>query len=123
MLPKASAKKASFMVVCRTNYFNDIRPADPLSRKTPGYAEALVVAKAYFADGEQEAFRAYLSEAKYVANLWAAHLILEHGQPDGEEVKACLDIIKRYAASPFDQALARQEQQWLQGYAKAQKAS
>jgi hypothetical protein len=123
MAPKASAKKASFMVVCRANYFNDIRPADPLAQKTAGYAEAAGVAKAYFADGEQEAFRAYLSEAKYMADLWAAHLILEHGHPGVEGVKACLDVIERYAASPFDQALARQEQQWLQAYAQTQNVS
>lgn len=123
MPAKAPAPKTSFLVVCRTNYFHDIRPADPLSQKTPGYAVAVAIAKACFASGQQEAFRAYLSEGRYASDLWAAHLILEHGQPDAGGVKECLQVIERYAASPFDKTLARQEQQWLQAYATAQKVS
>lgn len=123
MLAKAPAPKASFVVICRTNYFHDIRPADGLSQKTPGYAEAVAVAKAYFANGQQEAFRAYLSEGRYASDLWAAHLMLEHGQPDAGGVKECLQVIERYAASPFDKTLARQEQQWLEAYAATQKLS
>lgn len=116
------AKKASFMIICRMNYFHDLRPADPLSQKAAGYAEAVAVAKAYFAGGREEAFGAYLGEAKYTTDLWAAHLMLEHGAPDAEGIKKCLDVIRRYASSPFDKTLAQQEQQWLRTYAGAKQA-
>lgn len=112
-------KRASFMVACRTNYFNDIRPTDPGARKTGGYNEAVTIAKAYFKEGRGEAFRAYLAETKYLADLWAAHLLLEYGQPEAALMRECLGVIERYAASTFDAALAREEQLWLQEYALA----
>lgn len=112
-------KRASFMVACRTNYFNDIRPSDQGARKTGGFNEAVAIAKTYFREGRREAFRAYLSETKYLADLWAAHFVLEYGQPDANLQKECLGIIERYAASTFDAALAREEQLWLREYALA----
>lgn len=116
---EAPAKKASFLTICRSNYFNDIRPADAAAKKLAGYAEAVAVAQAEFGDGRQEAFRAYLAEAKYLANLWAAHLFLEYGHPGAGLVKECLAVIERYAADPFDKALAKQEQLWLKTYSQA----
>lgn len=109
----APGKRASFMVACRTNYFNDIRPADPLAKKAGGYMEAATIARNYFTAGKAAEFRAYLSEAKYLADLWAAHLVLEYGDPDAALTKECLEVIERYAAATFDAALALQEQQWL----------
>lgn len=116
---KEPQKNASFSVICRSNYFKDIRPADPQSKKGPGYLEAVATAQAYFKAGEQEVFRSFLSEAKYLADLWAAHLVLEYGQPDAALCAACLEVIERYAASAFDKELARQEQQWLKAWGKA----
>lgn len=106
------------MIICRTNYFNDIRPADPQTKKTGGYLEAVATARHHFTSGKEDAFRAYLVEAKYGADLWAAHLLLEYGQPDGAVRKECLDVIRRYAAATFDSVLAHQEQQWLEAYTK-----
>jgi hypothetical protein len=119
MSVKESEKKASFLVICRSNYFNDIRPAEQASQKSPGYMEAVAVAKTYFTTGKQEDFRGYLKEGKYLADLWAAHLILEYGQPTPALINECLEIIERHAASPFDPALAKQERHWLTAYSKA----
>lgn len=116
-------KRASFMVACRTNYFNDIHPADPEAQKAGGYREAVSIAQMYFKDGRVEAFRAYLAETRYLADLWAAHLLLEHGAPGASVQEECLGVIGRYAAATFDAALARQEQLWLEQYtATGQKA-
>lgn len=112
-------KRASFMVACRTNYFNDIRPSDPGARKTGGYNEAVSIAQAYFREGRGEVFRTYLAEAKYLADLWAAHLLLEYGQPEATLQRECLGVIERYAVSTFDAALASEEQAWLKKYAPA----
>lgn len=116
-------KNASFMVICRTNYFKDIRPADPQAKKTGGYMEAVAMARKYFKEGRQQEFRAYLSETKYSADLWAAHLLLEQGQPDAAMRVECLAVIERYADSPFDVLLARQEQQWLHDYANTRQSA
>ena len=104
------------MVACRTNYFNDIRPADPLAKKQGGYLEATSIARNYFTAGKAAEFHAYLSETKYLADLWAAHLVLEYGDPDTVLAKECLELVERYAASAFDAQLAAQEQQWLHAY-------
>lgn len=123
MIVDEPGKKASFLSLCRSNYFKDIRPADPLCKKTPAYAEVVTVAQTYFAAGRHQAFRAYLAEGKYLANLWAAHLVLEYGLPDAALRKECIAVIERYADSPFDAALAQQELQWLEAYVKAMGAS
>jgi hypothetical protein len=116
-------KKASFLVICRSNYFNDVRPADKASQKSSGYTEAVALAKTYFETGNAEEFRKFLKEGKYLADLWAAHLILEWGQPHPSQVNECLDIIERHAASPFDPALAKQERRWLNDYSKAKQGA
>ena len=109
------------MVACRTNYFNDIHPAEPGAHKTTGYREAVTIAQNYFKDGKAEVFRTYLAETRYLADLWAAHLMLEHGAPNDSLLKECMDVIERYAAATFDATLACQEQLWLKQYAAAQK--
>lgn len=119
MTVKEPEKKASFLIICRSNYFNDIRPADRAAQKSPGYIEAIELAKTYFTTGKLEEFRSYLKEGKYLADLWAAHLIVECGQPDPTLLKECLDVIERHAASPFDASLAKQERRWLDVYFKA----
>lgn len=115
-------KRASFMVACRTNYFNDIHPADAEAQKTSGYREAVSIAQTYFKEGRADAFRAYLAETRYLADLWAAHLLLEYGAPNASLMKECITVIERYAAATFDAALAHQEQLWLQRYAAGQQA-
>lgn len=123
MTAKEPEKKASFLVICRSNYFNDIRPADKASQKASGYIEAVELAKTYFATAKLEEFRNYLKEGKYLADLWAAHLIMEYGQPDTNLAKDCLEVIERHASSPFDSALAKQEQRWLNAYFKAKQSA
>ena len=123
MITNQPEKKASYLVICRSNYFNDVRPSDKVSQKTTGYAEAVALAKTYFESGNAAEFGIFLKEGKYLADLWAAHLILEWGQPHPSLVNECLDVIERYAASPFDAALAKQEQRWLNAYFKTKQSA
>ena len=71
------------------------------------------IAKKYFEKGEIKKFSYFFQEFQYNINLWAAHLILEYGQPN-ELIKCeAIEIIHRYSSSPLDANLAYEEKQWL----------
>ena len=91
----------SFLFVCKQNYFDQITPANPLSKETDGYWNAVSIAKFYFDNNRYSDFRGYFMEGQDLISLWAAHLILEYGNPDRELQKVSIKTIIDYSPSPL----------------------
>jgi hypothetical protein len=109
-------KSALFLFICKNNFLNSIRPADKGAKAQDGYQKLVDISKVYFDANQIDAFTSYFQEHQYCVNLWTAHLILEYGNPNSKLAKECLDIIKRYTDTPFDQTLAHEEKEWLENY-------
>ena len=55
-------------------------------------------------------------ESQYLIQLWAAHLIIEHGNPTEELKTKCLQEIAKYSTNPISPKIAAQEADWLKHY-------
>lgn len=108
----------AFIIQCKSNYFLGIRPAHQNSKNTNGYKTLVQIAKYYFNADRYDDFLGNFIEGQYFINLWAAHLMLEYGQPNESQKEKCLDIIKRYADNPLAQEAAIEEKMWLDNYHK-----
>jgi hypothetical protein len=107
---------ASFIIQCRANWFLGIRPADNAAKGTEGYQALVKIAGLYFDNSRYEEFKSYLMGDQYLIDLWAAHLILEYGQPDEELKKDCLRVITIHTHNPLVPDIAIQERNWLDNY-------
>jgi hypothetical protein len=105
---------ASFIIICKQNYFDQIRPADLESKQKPGYKKLVEIAQEYFSNNEYEAFADYFQEGQYFIELWAAHLMLEYGNPGPKLTSYALEVIKKYSHSPVSPDVASQETRWLE---------
>jgi hypothetical protein len=99
----------SFIIKCRELYFKGIRPSNPSSKISNDYKELLQIAEDFFSSGKINDFAEYFMEFQYNINLWAAHLILEYGQPSNKLKKECLEIIEQYSKTKMDKELAKEE--------------
>ncbi len=109
-------KGDSFLWQCRQNYFDGIFPADTTIIHTEGYQFLKELAQSYFDSNSYDDFEGYLMEGHYLVQLWAAHLILEYGNPSEELKQKCLSEIKKYAENVLNSKLAAQETAWLKNY-------
>ena len=109
----------SFIVQCRTNYFLGIRPANQQSMNTDGYKALVKIAKRYFDADRHDDFAGNFMEGQYFIDLWAAHLMLEYGQPNERQKEQCLEIIRRYTDNPLAPGAAIEEKIWPDNYQKA----
>lgn len=105
----------SFLLKCRDLYHAGITPANPEQRTTEEYQTMVELGLSYFKEGREREFSGFFGEAQYAVDLWAAHLILEHGKPDHILKQSCIEIIRRYAGStmPHARQIAMEEIEWL----------
>lgn len=109
---------SSYLIYCKANFIEGIRPADIDSKNKEGYIQLVEIAKLYFKNNMSDRFAGYLMEGHYLVQLWTAHLILEYGQPDGKLKQLCLDEIIKYSDNPLAPDVAIQEKKWLDNYLK-----
>ena len=110
---------ASFIIQCRANYILGIRPAHQQSKDTEGYTALVQIAKSYFDANRYDDFAGNFMEGQYFIDLWAAHLMLEYGQPNERQKEQCLEIIRRYTDNPLAPGAAIEEKIWPDNYQKA----
>lgn len=102
-----------FLIQCKKNYQDNIRPSDEDSFNKIGYCKLIDISKKYFEKGDIGKFLTFFEEYQYNVNLWAAHLILEYENPNELITYEALEIIHRYSSSPLDLNLANEEKLWL----------
>ena len=105
-----------FLIKCKENYFKGIRPANLTSKHLPDYKFLVNIAKDYFDNNKEVTFSEFFKEGQYFIELWAAHLILEYGNPDFQMKKRCLEIIEKYSTSTMDEIVAKEESDFLKSY-------
>lgn len=106
-------KGDDFLLTCKQNYFEKIRPGDLESKEKVGYKKLVEIAKEYFRNNEYEIFAGFFQEGQYFIALWAAHLVLEYGTANQAIVSSALSIIKDYSDNPLAPDVAVQETLWL----------
>lgn len=92
-------KNDSFLYTCKENYFLGIYPLSADSKLFKGYQTLVQIAKAFFEQNQYDLFLNYLTEEKYLCNVWAAHMILEFGSPDAAVKEICQNILKKVELS------------------------
>ncbi|HMJ47424.1 MAG TPA: hypothetical protein VK498_08840 [Ferruginibacter sp.] len=109
-----------FLVQCRQNYFDEIFPADDTKKQTKGYRILKEIAQSYFDANQYDDFEDFFMEGQYLIQLWAAHLILEYGNPTEALKQKCLLEIEKYSDNPLAPKVAVQEAAWLKSYTNKQ---
>jgi len=105
-----------FLIQCKKNYFDEIFPADPAIKQSKGYLKLKDLAQSYFSENKYGEFEGFFMESQYLIQLWAAHLIIEHGNPTEELKTKCLQEIAKYSTNPISPKIAAQEADWLKHY-------
>jgi hypothetical protein len=107
----------SFLLQCRENYFRGVTPSGPGAETEK---QALLTCFHSFTGAYgTAAFSGFLQEGQYLIDLWAAHLLVEHHQPDKPTRQLCIEMIQRYANSSINLRVAQEELDWLERLAKA----
>jgi hypothetical protein len=106
----------SFITQCKVNFFNKITPANKTLWDTEGYKSIVAISKSYFKAGKKDEFMKYFQDGQYFIQLWAAHLLIEFGNPSEIEMMSALRIIINYTENPLAPEVAIQEKNWLNEY-------
>lgn len=102
-----------FVEQCKANFFNDIRPANPATTGSPDHRAVVTIAKDFFNRGDVTALQHLLGKSQYFVDLWSAHMLIEHGQPE-ETLKArAADTIRKYARGCMNPEVIAEEKSWL----------
>ena len=102
-----------FVEQCKANFFNDIRPANPATNGSAEYKAVITIAKDFFSRGETGAFENFLARSQYFVDLWSAHMLLEHGQPEETLQKKATDVVRKYARGCMNPEVIQEEKAWL----------
>ena len=102
-----------FVEQCKANFFNDIRPANPTTNGSPAYNAVIAIAKDFFSRGEIGTFERFLGKSQYFVDLWSAHMVLEHGQPEDDLKKRSTDVVRKYARGCMNPEVIAEEKTWL----------
>ncbi|HTJ14738.1 MAG TPA: hypothetical protein VL547_22020 [Dinghuibacter sp.] len=102
-----------FVEQCKANFFNDIRPANPATTRSPEHNAVIAIARDFFNRGDVTALQLLLGKSQYFVDLWSAHMLLEHGQLDEDLKKKSTDVIKRYARGCMNPEVIAEEKSWL----------
>jgi hypothetical protein len=105
-----------FLIQCKQNYFDEIIPGDQTAKPSKGYLILKGLAESYFAESNYEEFEQFFMEGQYLVQLWAAHLVLEYGDPTEELKNRSLEEIAKYSTSPLSTRIADLEANWLKCY-------
>jgi hypothetical protein len=103
----------SFLLQCKENFLGGITPSNKSSYKKPGYVKLTQLAQEYFDNNRYDEFANYFQEGQYLVNLWAAHMIIEYGNTEGNLVKTAINIIRDHTVNPLAPVVAREEKEWL----------
>ena len=102
-----------FIEQAKANFFNDIRPANPDTRTAEGYTAVVSIARSFFEKNDTDVLEGFLQRSQYFVQLWAAHMILEHGQPAAALKTKATDVIKKYARGCMNPEVIAEEKNWL----------
>ena len=108
----------SFLFQCKQNFIDGITPSNKLSSNKEGYKKLVSISKAYFENNRYEDFSDLFMEGQYLIALWAAHMLIEHGNPNKGVLKKSFRIIKDYSDNPLAQEVADEEKVWLKNNAE-----
>ncbi len=103
-----------FLTQCKINYLKGITPSDFKKNDTEDYMNLIDIGKLYIKKGQLENFSYFLGEGQYFVALWAAHIIIEYGDPDKQLYRDCLDTIIEYSDNPLSLKVSNEEKLWLQ---------
>ena len=95
-----------FLWQSKINYFKKITPANPLDYEKEGYLEMVKIGKESFEQGKYTDFSYFFRESQYFVPLWAAHILLEHGNPPQELVNDSIEIIKEFCNYSIDERIS-----------------
>lgn len=104
----------NFLIACKQNKINNITPSNQKNFSTPGYEEVVNISKEYFNKGKYEEFAEFFQEGHYLIPLWAAHMLLEYGNPPHNIINDSIEVIERYSDNPLAPEVAIEEKKWLQ---------
>ena len=79
-----SKKGDDFLWQCKSNYIKGITPSNPDFYTDEDYLKVIDIGLQYINAGEVKEFSFFLRESQYFVPLWAAHIILQYGNPDKE---------------------------------------
>lgn len=107
-----------FLTQCKINYLDGITPSDTNSFTTESYKKLVNLGRDYIEQNQLKKFFYFLGEGQYFVALWAAHIIIEYGNPNEEMYKDCLDTIIEYSNNPLSPKVSEEEREWLQSHLK-----
>jgi hypothetical protein len=107
-----------FLWQSKINYIKGITPSNPLDYEKEDYIQMVEIGKEYFIQGKSLEFCYFFRESQYFISLWAAHILLEYGQPDNEMKKDCIEIIKAYCDFPMNERISKEENEWVKNNLK-----
>ena len=102
-----------YLITCKDNYFKKIFPSDPSIKNKPSYIALFTIARQFIDKNRIKELAGFLIESQYCINLWTAHFLIEHGNPDELLKLECLTIIQEYSSSALDPTIADLEANWL----------
>ncbi|HWK02447.1 MAG TPA: hypothetical protein VNS58_02370 [Puia sp.] len=106
--------RLGFISICKINYFDKITPSNKNVSNLEGYLKLVEIAKSYFDNNELDDFTGYFQDGQYFINLWAAHLVIEYGNPSIFWRDKALEIIIRYSGNPLAPEVALEEKKWIE---------
>jgi|GEM_PF-1598533 len=102
-----------FLWTCKKNYLEKITPSNKNTRSTVGYKKIVSIANNYFEKDEYRDFAEFFKEEKYFVPLWAAHMLLEYGNPPDQLIIESLKVIENYLDNPLAPEVSKEEKNWL----------
>ena len=102
-----------FLLLCKDSFMQGMSPLSSYKSNTKEYLALVEIAKKYFIHNKYEEFSYFFQEGQFFIQLWAAHLILDFGNPYPDLTRRCLTIIKRYSNNPLAVNAALEETEWL----------
>ena len=103
-----------FLLACKRNYFEKITPSNKQNTINEGYIRLVKIATEYFNRDAYVEFSGFFQEGQYFVALWAAHLMLEYGNPNPDLIGVALRIIESYSDNPLAKDVSEEERQWLE---------
>jgi hypothetical protein len=105
-----------FLSLCKTLYIDKAGPSDPMTTNNPAYHKIVNLSELMFKNEEYEMFATLFQEGHYFVGLWAAHMLLEFGDPPADIKLKAIKIIESYSENELAPEVAAQEKIWLLNY-------
>jgi hypothetical protein len=92
-------KNTSFLFACKESYYSGAIFGTKEAEQSDGYRRIVEIAETYFSAGMYDAIVQYLSEKRYMVQIWSAHIILQYGSPQADLKCKCISIITDFLES------------------------